>query len=103
MRIYLDDLRPTPEGYTRVYTVEEGIDLILDCIKNGIKIQEISFDNDLGEGLLEGRKLLDWVEEQLYYGNMELPEVLTVHTANPAAAQYMRFSIGILREKYGNR
>lgn len=28
MKVYLDDLRPTPEGWKRTYTVEETIALI---------------------------------------------------------------------------
>ncbi len=44
--LYLDDLRPTPDGFDRVYGFEEFIEFI---IQNGLP-DFISFDHDLGEG-----------------------------------------------------
>lgn len=46
MNLYLDDLRPTPENYERVYDYDEFVNFINE---NGVP-EFISFDHDLGEG-----------------------------------------------------
>jgi len=44
MKVYLDDERSTPEGWTRVYWPAEAIELL----RTG-EVEEISLDNDLGD------------------------------------------------------
>lgn len=44
--LYLDDLRPTPENFQRVYDYDEFVHFIAE---NGVP-DSISFDHDLGEG-----------------------------------------------------
>lgn len=44
MRLWLDDLRPAPDGWAHAYTVEEAIDLMLD---RG-PVEDMSLDHDLG-------------------------------------------------------
>ncbi len=86
MRIYLDDTRPTPDDYIRTYTVEETIELIL---QNDGQVQCVSLDNDLGEGFLEGREVLKWIEEQAYNNTIRpIPQIL-IHSANPVAQDEM--------------
>lgn len=46
INLYLDDLRPTPEGFERVYDYEEFTEYIS---QNGMP-DFISFDHDLGLG-----------------------------------------------------
>lgn len=46
MKIFVDDIRETPPGYTRCYTVAETLDLIIDCYEKDIPIEEISLDHD---------------------------------------------------------
>lgn len=85
MKIYLDDLRETPEGWTRVYTVEETILLLKTR-----QASHVSLDNDLGEGLLEGHKVLDWLENEVYNDKtFSIPEI-TIHSANLSRVEYMR-------------
>jgi len=84
MKIYMDDARETPNGWTRTYTVAETIAALLTC-----KVTHLSLDNDLGEDELEGYKVLDWLEETVY-NNMHfpLPEV-TIHSSNASRVEYM--------------
>lgn len=83
VNIYLDDCRQTPSFYDiRTYTVEETIE---ELIKNKGNVNFLSLDNDLGEGLLEGYKVLDWLEEEFYVNNFPLPNNIFVHSANSAA------------------
>ena len=107
MRLWMDDLRPAPEGYTRVYLVDETISEIIRCNKETVFlmkqyilgymdrallekcikvfiIEEISCDNDLGEGNAEGYKLLDWLEAT----GRNYP--IRIHSANPVARERMR-------------
>ena len=85
MKLWLDDVRPAPEGYIWAKTVDEAIyelivhqkeidscwqDYILGiCSREQLekhfavwRIEEVSCDNDLGEYEPEGYKLLDWLE-----------------------------------------
>ena len=107
MKIWLDDLRPAPPTYTRVYLVDEAINEIIRCNRETdflwkqytlgyidrqlfekcmkiFTIEEISCDNDLGEGNAEGYKLLDWLEAT----GRNYP--IRIHSANPVARERMR-------------
>jgi len=80
MDIWLDDIRPAPEGWTWVTTAREVIDLL----KTG-EVEAVSLDNDLGVNQREGYTVVQWMEE-----NDVWPELVCVHTNNPVAARYMR-------------
>ena len=107
MKLWLDDVRPAPEGYLHVFMVEDAISEIVgherqtDCIWrdyllghidkehfermiNAFTLAEISCDNDLGEGNHEGYKLLDWLEAT----GRNYP--IHIHSANPVAVARMR-------------
>lgn len=107
MKIFLDDVRQTPVGYVRVYTVDEAISEIIRCDKEidflwkqyilgyiersqfekflkTFTIEEISCDNDLGKETAEGYKLLDWMEAT---GHVH---PIHIHSANPVARQRMQ-------------
>jgi hypothetical protein len=67
MKIWLDDLRDTPAGYTRAYCVEDAKNLIEDCERRGEKIEVIDLDYDLGMYEFYGGKgirLLEWLHER---------------------------------------
>lgn len=107
MKIWMDDVRPAPPGYTRVYDVEGAINEIIRCKKEtdflwkqyimghmerelfekcfaAFNIEEVSCDNDLGGGIPEGYKLLDWLEATGY----NIP--IRIHSTNPVARQRMQ-------------
>lgn len=107
MKIWMDDVRPAPDGYTQVYGVDGAIYEILRCKKEidllwkeyivgymkreqfercfaVFNIEEVSCDNDLGEGNPEGYKLLDWLEATGY----NVP--IHIHSANPVARARMQ-------------
>ena len=79
MRLYLDDIRPTPLGYdTRAYTAEEAIDFL----KTGL-VTEISFDHDLGPSEAgTGYDVAAWIEEQCHTTEFKCPD-WHIHSANP--------------------
>jgi hypothetical protein len=102
MKLYLDDERPTPEGWVRAFTAPEAIELL----KTG-EVTELSLDHDLGpEEAGTGYDVCLWVEEQVfsqeysqeyYYYDGPLgwfvPPVMRVHSANPVGKKRMESSI----------
>lgn len=86
MRIWLDDVRPAPEGYVLCHSVNEAISAILDAEARGEEIEVIDCDHDLGDYYPDGGdgiKLLDWLaERQTFYP-------ILLHTANPVGRDNM--------------
>jgi hypothetical protein len=81
----MDDARETPRGWTRTYTVEETI-----AVLETRTVTHLSLDNDLGEGVPEGYKVLDWLEEAVYNDmHFPMPEV-TIHSSNASRVEYMQ-------------
>jgi len=84
MKVFLDDERTTPDGWTRVFTVEECISLLQTRT-----VTHLSVDNDLGEGLLEGYTVLNFLEETVFNDpSFPIPEI-TVHSNNASRVQSM--------------
>lgn len=88
IKVFLDDLRPTPDGWARVYWPDEAIALL----KTG-QVTHISLDHDLGDDLRgTGYDVLLWIEDAVAVDGFVAPEI-TVHSANPAARQRMEAAI----------
>jgi hypothetical protein len=85
MQIYLDDERPTPEGYRRVYNVFELIGHIIYYDD----ITEISLDHDLGLDTLTGYDFCNWLEKQQYEYGIKYNFKLKIHSANPIGRKKM--------------
>ncbi len=95
--IFLDDLRQTPRGFERTYTVPETIELIQDCLDKNNDIDVLSLDNDLGDGETEGCVILDWMEEQFFEDeSFQLPNKIVVHSDNAAVREHMEMIIARL-------
>jgi hypothetical protein len=88
MKIFIDDQCHgasqswIPEGYVGVVNFAEFEEKLKEAQENGESIEGISFDNDLGEGELEGWEIARWLTR-------EHPEIFTtnpelnIHSANP--------------------
>lgn len=84
MMLYMDDERETPRGWTRTYTVADTIAAL-----ETRQVTHLSLDNDLGEGQPEGYKVMDWLEETVYFDHsFPVPEI-TIHSANASRVEYM--------------
>lgn len=86
MKLWLDDVRPAPEGYIRCRSVNEAKGLI-ERYEQRETIEEINCDHDLGEFEADGGvgiKLLDWLLERgtLY--------TVVLHTMNPVGRENMQ-------------
>lgn len=88
MKVFLDDERQTPEGWTRVCWPDEAIFLL----KTGA-VAEISLDHDLGDDTRgTGYDVIAWIEEAVVVSGFKSP-VIRVHSANPAARERMEAGI----------
>lgn len=106
MKLFLDDnyaLFQTAErlspGWTWVKTVERA-KMYLD---SGLEVTTLSVDNDLGEGLLEGFTLLDWLEEKVYTDpEYSPPRIISVHSMNAARLRSMQVVAQRILDKCAN-
>ena len=77
MPLYLDDLRPTPEGFDRVYSYKEFVAYLE---RKGLP-DFISFDHDLGEDL-SGYDCAKYLVAYCLEHQFPLPDY-QVHSQNP--------------------
>lgn len=88
--LFIDDLRDPPEGD---WVVVRDADAAFRALV-GAHFDVVSCDNDLGEdenglALVEGREILNWIEEQAVLNDYPWPPEIRVHTANTCARDYM--------------
>lgn len=92
MKIWVDDLRPAPDGYLWLNSVNEVIETIKlsEYIYNSfhslVRIEVIDLDHDAGDYVRFGGdyiKILDWMEAT----GRAYP--IRIHTANPVGRQNM--------------
>lgn len=94
MKLWIDDLRPAPAGYTWVKTVNdakwyiESAEAIEEIFPTGTPvIKLIDIDHDAGDFVSNGGdyiKLLDWLEET----GRNYP--IRLYSMNPVGVQNMR-------------
>jgi hypothetical protein len=102
LKLWIDDVRPAPEGYCWVWTVKDAIDAIETSeafCKNGtnvywdgendhaLPIELIDIDHDAGEFVEHGGdyiNLLNWLEET----GRNYP--IRIHSMNPVGVANMR-------------
>lgn len=79
MKLYLDDERPTPDGWVRVYTANGAI----DELRSPDRYTHVSLDHDLGDLYTTGYTVACWIEEYAHE-NPDWPvPIITCHSANP--------------------
>lgn len=87
MKLWIDDVRPAPEGYEWCSTVNIAIAAIelWEDLPDGIEI--INIDHDAGEFACDGGdyiRLLDWLEQT----GRNYP--IRIHSQNPVGVANMR-------------
>lgn len=87
MKLWVDDVRPAPEGYKWLQSVNEAIWSIERWERLGMKIELIDLDYDSGDYEKDGGpyiKLMDWLVERgtLY--------PLAFHSQNCVGMEYMK-------------
>ncbi len=97
MKLWIDDVRPAPEGYVWVKSVNEAIDFI-DVLGVSDEYFDlpttlVDMDHDAGDFAYDGGdyiKFLDYCEET--WGK-DLPFDIHIHSMNPVGVQNMRVII----------
>jgi hypothetical protein len=87
MKLWIDDVRPAPEGYVWCHTVYSTKTVIEVCEDKGYPIELIDIDHDAGSCEQFGGdyiKVLDWLEET----GRDYP--IRIHTGNAVGAANMR-------------
>lgn len=85
MKIWVDDVRPAPDGYEWCVTVNQA-KMIIASEKSEDPIELIDIDHDAGDFAYDGGdyiKLLDWLEET----GRNYP--IRIHSMNPVGRQNM--------------
>lgn len=90
MKVYLDDCRTTPNGWTRTYTPQQTIEILKTH-----NVTALSLDHDLGddEGIGTGYTVLLWIEEHVVINGYEPPSIISIHSSNPSARSKMLAAI----------
>lgn len=87
MKIWVDDVRPAPEGYIWCKSVNEAKMKVVDSIQLRFAKPFIDMDHDAGDYAWDGGdyiKLLDWLEEMGY------DATIRIHSMNPVGVENMR-------------
>ncbi|GJH12635.1 hypothetical protein CBA19CS22_11700 [Caballeronia novacaledonica] len=88
MKVFLDDERVTPQGWTRVYWPQEAIRLL----ETGT-VEELSLDHDLGDDSRgTGYDVILWIEEAVALRGFRPPQMF-VHSANTSARAKMEAGV----------
>ena len=91
IKVWLDDERPAPPGWTHVITPGDAITLL----KKG-NVEEISLDNDLGLDAYvppnQGKHVANWIEQGAIEGTLA-PIKVKIHTQNPIAKEQMKAAL----------
>jgi hypothetical protein len=96
MRLYLDDHRPAPPGWTLARSAEEAI----SQLRSGT-VTELSLDYDLGDPCFgTGLDVLDWLEKAVSERRLSLPR-LQAHSGSPLGRRRLEAHIAILEERFG--
>lgn len=87
MKLWVDDVRESPEGFMRAYSVNEAKVLIETMEKCRMPFEYIDIDHDAGDFAKDGGdyiKLLDWLEET----GRKYP--IRIHSMNSVGVENMR-------------
>lgn len=87
MKIWVDDIRPAPEGWDWIRSVNYAKYAIEFYESRNVEIEFLSLDHDAGDFACDGGdyiRLLDWLEET----GRNYP--IRIHSANAVGVENMR-------------
>lgn len=87
MKLWVDDIRPAPEGWTRAKTISEAVDLMM---RYGEEITHLSLDHDISilvkvDDVARPYPSPDTFKVVAHTATMCLPSslIVTTHSSNP--------------------
>lgn len=87
VKIWVDDVRPAPEGYIWCKSVNEAKAQLSHCANWQIHVNIVDMDHDAGDYAWDGGDyiaLLDWMQEYMIY----FP--IRIHSMNPIGVANMK-------------
>jgi hypothetical protein len=97
MKLWLDDIRPMPEGYDVHVKTAEGA---IMSLQTGM-FDHISFDHDLGDvDEKTGYDVAKWIEKMAYYKKIK-PMTYAIHSANPIGATKIKMAMRMADQYWG--
>lgn len=100
MKLFLDDERKTPEGWSRAYTAEEAIKFLTE---NKGKVTAVSLDHDLGMNSDSGYAVICWLEDQILNQNYRPIPNMYCHSSNPSGFAKIISAIHNIHNKLANK
>jgi len=99
MRVFLDDVRPTPPGWVAARWPDEVIALL----KTG-QVAALSLDHDLGDDQRgTGYDVVLWIEEAVALRGFVPPREIYVHSSNTSARDKMLAGLEQIRKLQARR
>jgi len=89
INLWLDDLRPAPDGFIWVETVSQLIYKLDELKELDQEINIMSLDHDLGENEPTGYDFVKYLVEVGNYEPSYYPRQIYLHTANPVGRENM--------------
>lgn len=84
MKIWVDDVRPAPEGFTHTaVNSSAAISALRESKERGLPVELMSLDHDLG-GDDTTRPIVLWMCENEFW-----PDEVVVHSANPVGVEWL--------------
>lgn len=91
MKLWIDDVRPAPEGYIWIKSTNEALNFIVNHLK---EIEEIALDHDAGYYAGWGGDYINILKELERLAHKSPATFIgykfSIHTANPVGAANMR-------------
>lgn len=88
IKLWLDDERPAPEGWTGAKSVADAMIL---CQSH--TVEAMSLDHDLGSGHPTGYDFCCWIEREVVAGRFTLPRLIIIHSRNPVGKSAMKLAL----------
>ena len=93
MKIFLDDIRKSPDDSWVVFRTAEALIAFLDWNPH-LVVTTMSLDHDLGEDMISGHEFISWYEEKIYRREHKRPtDGISIHSANPVGSAQMMQAI----------
>ena len=95
MKLWIDDVRPAPEGYKRITNVHEAQLICCQHLNPAreLIIEEFNLDHDAGDFASMGGdyvEILKWLEKKQHIDGWKIPAVFKFHSMNPVGVEMMK-------------
>ncbi len=93
MKLWIDDIRPAPEGYTWAKSVNDA-KWFIRIAEEHDEVELIDIDHDAGDYyVIDGGdyiELLKWLEEKEFFKTKKRKYNIHIHSMNPVGVENMR-------------